>query len=314
MANVAQQGLYASRTCHQHALEVGAHIASFKPLGAGAQHRDRGRHRLAVLTGTDVAGRVGAPDDDHAEPVELVDEERERLGRAGRSRRSEGGRDKPPAQLADGVIGLIDASLQRSLAIELRLEQVGERPERARRRGAKPGPRARRPQEHRRRDRDCGRQAPALETRRDRRRRRRDVHREDEAEQRGEGARGAVAVDEAGEQDREPDHRHRARPGERAARADGAQDDQREAQCGERQVGGEAPARRALEVGQNQQGKRSEHREDRRLRVADDVVGEREHRRYHERSARCALKRCAIRVVSVQMPLDRAHECRVPGA
>ena len=73
VANVAQQGLDASRTCHQHALEVGAHIASFEPRGAGAQHRDRGRHRLAVLTGTDVAGRVGAPDDDHAEPVELVD-------------------------------------------------------------------------------------------------------------------------------------------------------------------------------------------------------------------------------------------------
>ena len=51
----------------------------------------------------------------------------------------------------------------------------------------------------------------------------------------------------------------------------------------------------APELDQHQYRERSEGREDRRLRLPDHLVREREHRRNDDRGARGALQRCDVR-------------------
>ena len=75
------------------------------------------------------------------------------------------------------------------------------------------------------------------------------------------------------------------------AGAGGAQRDQDHAADPERQVGGEPAPRRPAERGEHQHRERPEGGEQRGLRLADHLVGEREHGRHHDGRPRRALQR-----------------------
>jgi len=53
-------------------------------------------------------------------------------------------------------------------------------------------------------------------------------------------------------------------------------------------------ARRTSELGQDEQRDRSERPEQRRLRLCDHLVREREYRRHYDRGSRGALQRCHV--------------------
>jgi hypothetical protein len=146
------------------------------------------------------------------------------------------------------------------------------------------------PEQHDRADRCSGCEAPAFEAVRNRGVRRRKRYRQDER-QNGPGRAGReVAAECAREEDGEADDRHRAGRKPRASRAQGPECDEGRADASEREICEEAASRRSSELGQHEQRDRSERREQGRLRLVDDLVREREHRRHHDRGSRGALQ------------------------
>jgi hypothetical protein len=152
-----------------------------------------------------------------------------------------------------------------------------------------------RPQQHHGADRRPGREAPTLEAVRNRGVRRRNRHWQDERE--NGPARGSreVTAERAGEEGREADGRHRCGAEPRASGAQSPDCDERGADAPEPEIREEASPRRPSELGQYEHRERSEGREDRRLRLPDHLVREREDRRHDDRGARGAFQRCEVR-------------------
>jgi hypothetical protein len=152
-----------------------------------------------------------------------------------------------------------------------------------------------RPEEHDRADPRAGRKAPAFEAVRNRRVRYRNRHGQDEREDRSGRCRREVAAQHAGEQGDEADDCHRTRGEPRVSRAERSQRDEDGADERKPDICGEPLPRRASKLDQHEDREGSEGRVDRRLRLLDHLVREREDRRDHDRRARGALQRCEVR-------------------
>jgi hypothetical protein len=88
-------------------------------------------------------------------------------------------------------------------------------------------------------------------------------------------------------------HRAGAEPG--VPRAERTQRDEPCPDGSQAEVGEQPHSPPAAELDQHEHRERAEGREDRRLRLPDHLVREREDRRHHDRGARGGLQRCEIR-------------------
>lgn len=120
-------------------------------------------------------------------------------------------------------------------------------------------------------------------------------HRQDEREERSGRACREVAADRAREERAEADDGHRAGGKPRVSRAEGPDRDEHGAYRRQADVREEASQRRTRELDQHEDGERPEGGRERRLRLPDHLVREREHRRHDDCRARGALQRCEIR-------------------
>jgi hypothetical protein len=97
-----------------------------------------------------------------------------------------------------------------------------------------------------------------------------------------------------GEERAEAHDRHRSGGEPRAAGAQCPERDERAADTPKCEVGEQARSRRPCELGQDEQRKGSDGREQRRRLIPDHLVRKREHPRCHDRRARGALESCPI--------------------
>ena len=273
--------------------EIGKLVTTLESLRARPEDGGRRRRCLRVLRADELeARRLGRRREHGEEPVQLAGERGERRRRPGGTGRAMLGAEEAPAEAVDRL-ACEGAALAELVAVGL--DQVRDGSQRAGGRALKVGAPPGRPEQHDRADPRARREAPAFETVRDRGVRRRNRHRQDEGEDRSGRARGEVAVDHAREEHGKADDCHRARGEPRVPRAKGAERDEHGADKPEPEIRGEATPRRAREVGQDEYRERSESREDRRLRLLDHLVREREDRRDDDRGARGALQRSEVR-------------------
>ncbi len=272
---------------------VGSLVLSGQPGGAGPQDGRGGRHRLAVLRPAQLGLRNGSDGCERSDqPAELVDQATEcgRLpGRPGGPVRRLG---QPVSQSGHGFLGRAGACLRRLLVPgEDGIGHSGQGATGAGRVAAqRPAP-LRRPDEHDRADSRPGRQPPAGQPPGDGRDRGRDRDRQHEGQHRRRSSGREVAVDNPGEQDEEPDHGHGRRGQPDVSRAQGPHHDQYRAADPQAQISDEAAHRRTAEVNEHQHRERPEGREDRRLRLLDQLKGHGEDGRHDDRGAGGALQR-----------------------
>jgi hypothetical protein len=108
-------------------------------------------------------------------------------------------------------------------------------------------------------------------------------HRQDERQQQRRGRPGQHRADHASKDHGESHHRHRNRREPRGLRGQRGQADEHSAGHGECGLRLEPFGHGAAEVDQEQHRERSERRERRHLRVADDLVAQGEHGRHDDR-------------------------------
>ena len=202
------------------------------------------------------------------------------------------GAEEAPAQSVDRP-ACEPCSFGRALAV--RVQEVRDGAQRAGGLALKVGAPSRRPEQHERADPGAGRESPAFQAVGNGGVRRRKRHRQDEREERPGRGRREVAVDHAREEDGKADDRHSARGEPRVSRAERPERDERGSHARQPEVRGQAGLRRARELDQHEQRERPERREDRRLRLLDHLVREREDRRDDDRGTCGALQRCEVR-------------------
>ena len=270
----------------------GARVAPVEPIGAARRTLGRGRHRLGVLGagGPRLVGAAGGARNE-TQPVELVGERGERRGRGrrGRSARCWEPSDAR-ASAADRFAARPARARSPAAASASRSSAAARTPARLSRRRSARGPR--RPEEHHGADAGAARERPSPRSRS------------------GIAASGARIVTGRTKVSMRP-----RRPGRRVAAERAREERQRSRpapsrprrarRCrehrvpsgmktapvaGEPEVGEEAGRGGAAELDQQEDRERSEGGEDRRLRLRDHLVGEREDRRHHDRRARRGLE------------------------
>ena len=221
-----------------------------------------------------------------------------------------GSGQEAPAQTVDCLSSTVGD--HRPVAAWLRLRKIGQGFAGQRRTDAEGRARPRRPEQHVGADSEPSRERPAFQARRDLGERDPERHREDEHEQCRGRCRSEVAVDHPGEQNPEADDRHRPRREPGVPRAERPQDDARGAGAGQRHVGNESAADRAGKIDKDEDGERSERGEERRLRVTDQLVGDRKDGRHHDRRASRRLQRGSVRVGEAKLRDGRARAFHDP--
>ena len=156
-------------------------------------------------------------------------------------------------------------------------------------------PPPRRPQEQRRRRPHAGRKREPEETVRNDRVRRGNVRRQDEEQDRSGGCRRDVTAERAAEERHESDGSGGTRGEPGVAGAERPERDEHDTDSGKSEVRHEARSPQAAELHEHEHGERPERGEERRLRVPDDLIREREDARHDDRSARSRLQRLDVR-------------------
>ena len=251
--------------------------------GAGPQHPGDRADRGGVLGCAQLPVRDAGQDLQRLEqPAQLVDEPGQGGGGAGRPGRPVRRGGQPGAQAGGRLPRRVQGGGLGGLATADGIGQRGQgqaAPGRVRpQRRAFP----RRPDQHHGQDADGRGQAPAGQPPAGLRHRRGHGHGQHEDQDRGGPPGREVAVDHPGEQDQEPDHEHGPGGEPGIAGACGSHRGQDHAADRERQVGQKPAAGGPAERDEDQDGQRPERGEQRGLRLADHLVGEREDRRHHD--------------------------------
>jgi hypothetical protein len=252
------------------------------------KHRGGRLHGFGIFCAGELERRLGRRREEGEEPVELVGKRGEGGHRAGRASRAVLDAEETPPESVDR-----SACEARAFGpgLAVGVEEVGNGTQRAGGLALEVGSLTRRPEQHQRANPGACRQPPTFQALRDRRVRRRQRYRQDKRQEGAGRGRREVAVDDAREERRKADDRHRTSREPCVSRAERPERDERGSDAREPEVRHQTSPRRPRELDENEQRERAEGREERGLRLPDYLVRESEHRRHDDRRA-CRVLDC----------------------